>query len=356
MISIFIQEKINNAKDSIDLNELTPNPLFEPIKLVDLTYVEYLLQQGAKTNKNFSTYTYPALLISLSISSYEMTRLLLEYGADINEDLNELSETPIAFCFKKHLHSFIPLLLKYNPNLIDEYETYKSNNPNKIQNNSILLGSDKKEENEIRRMIQPQQHPRNGMPPMNRHPMNQQQYNHMQAQHRQQMYNQQQAQQQGHDQQEEPDADAADADTSDVQQPSTNTNTPPVTATSAAKKAASKPNANPAGTVNGATAEEKALSDKAEADAEAASKFTRVHPHPAIMKPADTSSQSQAQSQPSSVDDVMQKTEALLNASKTVGYSGVNSNMTEADRALLDKVQQAVDNEEDDDEDDEDDA
>jgi hypothetical protein len=200
-------------------------------------------------------------------------------------------------------------------------------------------GSDKKEEGEIRRMIQPQ-HPRNGMPQMNRYPVNQQQYNQMQAraqqqqmQQQMQMQQMQQAQQHANNEQtedveeepaEEPvaNAKASTEGTAQVKQAA------PVPA-----KKATKPKVNASGTVAGITAEQKALSDKAEAEAEKAAQFTKDNPHPAIMKPGVVAGAQAAPQATSSVDDVMKRTEALLNSKKS-------SELTAADKALLDQIDQ----------------
>ena len=215
-------------------------------------------------------------------------------------------------------------------------------------------GSDKKEEEEIRRMIQPNQHSRNGMPPMNSYPVNQQQYNQMQMQRRQQQQRQQQSQQRR--QQSQQQAQQNDGEDEDPEmEDDSEQQAPPAQQAPKPKPKAAGPNA--AGTVVGATAEEKALSDKAEAEVEKPSNFTKENPHPGIIRPgAPVNAQVPLQTDgkalkpTSSVDDVMQRTEALLNAGNNAGPS----NMTAADKALLDKVNREAEADDDDDDDEED--
>ena len=194
-------------------------------------------------------------------------------------------------------------------------------------------GPDKKEEDEVRRMIQP--HPRNGMPPMTRHPINQQQYNQMQAMRRQQQMQQQQQYEQEDDQDDQDEPPQRPPQRRPPQQKQ--------------QKRAGPPPVSTTGVVVGVTAEQKALSDKAEAEAEAQSNFTKEKPHPAIMKPGVVAKNEAV----SEVDDIMNRTTAMLNAQAPKPAKPQSNGMTDADRALLDKVN-AEHDEEDDDDDEED--
>lgn len=200
-------------------------------------------------------------------------------------------------------------------------------------------GSDKKEEEEVRRMIQP--HPRNGMPPMNRYPVNQQQYNALQQQRRHQQMQQQQMRNQQQQQQQEEEEDPEVED--DTQQG------PAATPAAKPKNTAKPAGPNAAGTVVGASAEDRSLSDKAEADIEALTSFTKEKPHPDIIKPGVVVAKSVQAT--SDVEDVMQRTEAMLNAKPTAEPTNA---MNDADRALLDRIaKQSNDDDEEEEEDDE---
>lgn len=186
-------------------------------------------------------------------------------------------------------------------------------------------GNDKKEEEEVRRMVQP--HPRNGMPPMNRYPGNHgnQQHPQFYGNHNTRPVNRQQ-----HPTNQHPN-----------QHPNQQPNQQPI-------KKPMGPNSS--GVVVGASAEDKLLSDSAEADVETESNFTKNNPHPDIIKPGVV--EPPVAPAASDVDDVMKRTEAMLNAKTTEAKPNT---MNDADRALLDRI--AKDGESDnDDEDDEDDA
>lgn len=203
-------------------------------------------------------------------------------------------------------------------------------------------GSDKKEEEEVRRMIQP--HPRNGMPSMNRYPVNQQQYNNLQQQrmNQQRMQHTQQTRQQQPQQEEDEEPEVVD---DEEVQPKTQQKTQPPAKSNKSVKSVS----NSSGIVASISAEEKELSDKAEADVEKPSNFTKENPHPDIIKPGEKTKATDID-----VDDVMKRTEALLNAKPASKSTEPSNSMNDADRALLDRIaNQNNDDDEDDEEDDE---
>lgn len=210
-------------------------------------------------------------------------------------------------------------------------------------------GGDKKEEEEVRRMIQP--HPRNGMPPMNRYPANQQEYEMQQREMQQRAYhermqNQQRAQQKpnvANNQNPGEDSDSEEGEEDADEEPQVNDKPKKAAKGNSGKSAAKKAAVSSTGTVVGATPELKALSDKAEADVEKPSNFTRENPHPTIMKPA-------AISQPGDVDDIMKRTSAALmkSTSDATVKESSNSSMSDSDRALLDRIAKETDDVDDD--------
>lgn len=236
-------------------------------------------------------------------------------------------------------------------------------------------GTDKKEEEEIKRMIQP--HPRNGMPPMNRYPVNQQQYDALQQQrqmqHRQRMQQrgggppqpnrgnpQQQSrnQQQGDDENDNPEDEEEVLEEDEQEDQHSHSKQAQKKSVGSSRPKNSVPNAS--GTVTSASEEDRRLSDKAEADAEAPSEFTKDNPHPDILKPGkpnDSSSQPKSTTNSSDVDDIMRRTEAMLSAKPTTKATKAEASnvMNDADRALLDRMTKQNNEDEDDEEDDEDD-
>lgn len=191
-------------------------------------------------------------------------------------------------------------------------------------------GNDKKDEEEIRRMVRPQpgmqQHPRNGMPAMHRYPIHQQQQ--MQHMQQQQMMRQQRARQQARQGEED---DGEDDDESQEQ---------PKASKEQSKKQTKEGKADKSSKKQTKEDDESEEESDDETKPPKASKYTMYNPNPVIMRPGQAPNTSD-------VDDVMTRAAAMLQTDQTAApqvkavkmSSKTNSAMTDADKALLDRVE-----------------
>jgi hypothetical protein len=209
---------------------------------------------------------------------------------------------------------------------------------------------DKKEEEEVRRMIRP--HPRNGMPPNGVGGQYNGQYSQqphrpqpdgMTPQQMEQMYRQQQQMQQQMAQMNrqmggnEDDTAATEESSREANEGSTlseetvdDTSQPTSHMLSSSKPAVTRVNISQRNPAGFADAMANLDSTKVAPNKEVPkSTFTKSKPHPSIIRPSVATTSSD-------VDDVMAKTAAMLKAGAS--KSTEDSGMSEIDRALLDRV------------------
>ncbi len=211
---------------------------------------------------------------------------------------------------------------------------------------------DKKEEEEVRRMILP--HPRNGMPPNQMYsaqhrqqPSYNRQQEGMSLQQMEQMHRQQQMMQQqmaqmnrqmGGDR-NEPSSSTPKEDSDEVAVNAGNDNEDDTEATDDTNTNADDTDTNqptfttvnisqrkPAGFADAMAKLDSKVASKPALDSSNKPKFTKAKPHPSIIRPTV----------PSDVDEVMAKTTAMLKAG--AAKSTEDASMSELDRALLDRV------------------